>query len=343
MKIIILLGISHDQRYSMQNYAKSIYSIYDRLGYKVTIQFLDDSVRRNRFSTFFIRYFLLPIRSLSIDSDFVHVVDHSLGHIVPLLRSKTIYTIHDLIPLSLHNSGVGLPSRIAFYILVLLGLWFSNYQYCVSSFTSDQVKRFYPFLARVKPYYHMLDSIIETSLIPPDSPPKPFDILLIGNQAYKNNSLAVHLLSSSEISSLNVCTLNIRDRHLLDKLERHHFLTSYSSVYDINDLFSRAKLLLCLSKEEGFGYLPFEASVCGCCPIMSDIPIFRELHSHSKDFLIDIDLPNEELLNKLLLSLINNDDARSHRIGCVKNDLSRISSHHNEASLEHFIYSLAES
>lgn len=76
---------------------------------------------------------------------------------------------------------------------------------------------------------------------------------------------------------------------------------------------------------------------------MSDIPIFRELHSHSKDFLIDIDLPNEELLNKLLLSLINNDDARSHRIGCVKNDLSRISSHHNEASLEHFIYSLAES
>ena len=343
MKVIILLGISHDKRYSMENYALSVYRIYHRLGFDVSVQFLDESVRRSRLLTFFTRYLILPIRSFGINSDIVHVVDHSLGHIVPFLRCKTIYTIHDLIPLNPSVSGVGILSRISFYLLVFLGLCFAYRSYCVSKFTSEQVEVFYPFFAKIDSYYHVLYSLQKTTAKTSHSKQFLFDILLIGNQSYKNNRLAVHLLTHAKIPTLNVCTLNMNNSHLLSKLRERHFLTCYSNVDNVNLLFSQSKIFLCLSKLEGFGYLPFEASVYGCCPVMSDIPIFRELHNHSKEFMINIESVNETKFAEMILELDSNEVSRSKRITRVRKDLEILCSRDHEDCLEKFIYSLAVS
>ena len=325
MKACVLDTSSLDGRYSMANVSEHIFTQLVNAGYEASLLTLNHPRTSSPFVRSVCRYILFPFQCFFIQSPSIHIVDHSFGHLLPFLFfCKTrVYYVHDLIPL--HPSPCNpLPphTKLLFFLIVYIGLLSSSKVLCVSRATRDSLLAYYPYVNPSK-FIVSYNTPKPTAPVLYTSPNNCcYDILLIGSNWYKNHLFTVQSLLKLSLR-LRIACLNISPRDLQALLASHHIVSSFQDIASPTTLYSSTKLIINYSIVEGFGLTPFEAALCNCCSILSDIPIHRELHALSINNLIP--LHNKERLNAAILHYLASEHARSSAIGLILADYESLS------------------
>ena len=322
MNVCILDTSRLDARHSMHKIAHHIYDDLLNLGYKVTFISFNIFKVSSPLLLAFLRYFYYPLLGLTVKCNSVHIIDHSFGHIVPFLLfcKRKIFYIHDLIPLSsCKENNSAFHSKLLFYIVVFLGIFFSDRVVCVSNSTRESVLKFYPFVkcSKISSRYNITQIKDSARFLSISQIPAAFDVLLIGKNWYKNHIFTANSLLSFPYS-LKIACLNVSPECSYLLQSSHHSISLLNNLTDISHLYCNSKLIINYSIEEGFGLTPFEAAFRNCCPVLSDIQVHKELHPLSSKFFVP--LSSSEALNYRIQQFLENDDLRCLAIDYVKQD-----------------------
>lgn len=294
MRVVILIGNPSDKRYSMQDCASSLLSLYELFGHTSSIYYLSFFSSHLRVVKVFDRYFIAPLLALFINADFVHLVDHAYGHVLPFIRAKKIITVHDLIPLSpLASPVIPLHTRWLFFLSVYLGILSADFITVVSNYTRLSLLNHF----NLSKFIHLTHNILARPELSISKSHKSFDILISGNSFYKNHDYSAGVLSSFP-SPLNIALLNPSEFVCQILQKSKHNITIFRDLSSIIPLYESSFLSINLSLIEGYGLTPFEAACHNCCPIISRIPIFEELHPSSLSSMVSLD-DSQQLLNEV--------------------------------------------
>lgn len=85
-----------------------------------------------------------------------------------------------------------------------------------------------------------------------------------------DGDMTLHIVGKETAETSDLLSLGAFQRV---KLQRHGYIDDQA----LHDLYGRCRFCLFLSRNEGFGLPLIEALWSGCVPILSDIPIFREV------------------------------------------------------------------
>ena len=90
----------------------------------------------------------------------------------------------------------------------------------------------------------------------------------------------------------------------------------------LDGLIARALCVVCASREEGFGFTPLEALARGCPPVVSELPVFRELLG---DAAVYVPAGDADALGAALLDLAANPERREAILAAAPGRLEALS------------------
>ncbi|MGN0869916.1 MAG: glycosyltransferase, partial [Victivallales bacterium] len=209
----------------------------------------------------------------------------------------SIATVHDLSYLIADN-GISRKSKWTQILTCILAMHRARFIVAVSETTAGRVKRFHPCQAsKVRP---VLSGALANFRESPSSSASLLNIvepylLQLGRIDFRKNPLAsleafrhsgiykthsLIFIGSSGNATAAVKEYLTEHSELADRV----ILTGYLPEDTVHSLVKKASALLYPSADEGFGHPPFEALAAGTLPIVSDIPVFRELLSNAAVF-----------------------------------------------------------
>lgn len=145
----------------------------------------------------------------------------------------------------------------------------------------------------------------------------PSTVLWVGTAA-KHKSLETLLNAAIEIPTM---TFNIvlpeRDAHLTPTPSSNVNLCSDLSNRKLRELYLRSEVFVSTSLDEGYGRPAMEARILGCKLILSDLPIYKELHGNFASFFPPKD---SSKLISALTDCMNNNNNNNNNVD--KSDLS---------------------
>lgn len=153
----------------------------------------------------------------------------------------------------------------------------------------------------------------------------PSSVLWVGTAA-RHKSLETLLLAAAQIPEL---TFNVilpgRDVSLISSPSSNVNLRSDLSSNALRDLYLSSDIFISTSLDEGYGRPAMEARVLGCRLILSDLPIYKELHGGAASFFEPGD--SNELIAALKVSMKDN-------VNVVNADLSSLTATKDELAKE---------
>lgn len=223
---------------------------------------------------------------------------HSPVTAIPLFtHCPSIATVHD-VSYRIADKGISRNSKLTQILTCALAMRMARFIVAVSETTAGRVKRFHPRqAAKVRT---VLSGALANFRESPSSSASLLNIaepylLQLGRIDFRKNPLAsleafrhsgiykTHSLIF--IGSSGNATAAVK-KYLADhsELADRVILTGYLPEDTVHSLVKKADALLYPSEDEGFGHPPFEAIAAGTLPIVSDIPVFRELLSNAAVF-----------------------------------------------------------
>ncbi|WP_062516253.1 glycosyltransferase [Demequina gelatinilytica] len=227
-------------------------------------------------------------------ADVVHISDHGNGAwlLWPHLRRRAIITCHDL--LAVRGSRREFPehqpdtSEIIRQRLIVRGIHRASMIHCISQATADDVAAEFPDVPARVIHNPMRAAFAprEGGLAPEDRA-RSGDALIVSNLVWrKRRDFAIRvwkrLRSQPGLSGMRLHLVGPpvtdQERALLTGQEAA-MIDQEENISDeaLAALYSKARVLLQLSRYEGFGWPVIEAQALGAAVVCSDVPVFREV------------------------------------------------------------------
>lgn len=261
----------------------------------------------------------VPLRLLNDRLDIVHFPYFNVPFFYP---KNYVLTIHDLI-IDHFDTGKATTRPVFFYKLKRSGYKFiintalrkAKAVLAISETTKKEIIDHYQVKPeKIKVTYDALDE--QFKIIALQKRIKSYYsfpyVLYVGNAyPHKNLSRLVEAFTDRELSKLAKLVLVGDDNFFFRRLEQKVKSMGFeSNVYffgkanneELINLYSFAKCLVSASLMEGFGLPNMEAVYCGCLPVVSDIPAFREVWA---DRLIYFNPYNSEDISKAIRKLLS--------------------------------------
>lgn len=199
------------------------------------------------------------------------------------VKIKTFTVLHDIIFLDMPEVNSGLIEKKIKKILIKRSLKKSIIQFTVSKFSKERIAHYFPKFENkiVYAYQGVADQFINYI---PDGKKEDY-IVYVGNikkhkglktllEAYSNlnNSVKLRIIGNSK-------NFKNGDTDVVRLIENSN--VEFSGRVDddkLMDIIAHAKYLIQPSLYEGFGLPPLEALYLGTQPIISDIPVFKEVY-----------------------------------------------------------------
>ncbi len=264
---------------------------------------------------------IIPLRFIQDKLDVAHFPYFNVPVFYP---GKYLLTIHDLIvdhfdtgrastlPLILYKL-----KRLAYYIISRIGVRRASFIAVISQTTKQEVIEHYGKNKPVLLTYDAIDSHF-TELVKTRTPEKYYDfdyILYVGNAyPHKNLERLVDALALIKKDNKIKLVLAGNDEFFFPRLkkyvERRGLQEDIIFFGNANDeqligLYYFAKCLAFPSLMEGFGLPNLEAVLCGCIPVVSNIPVFKEIWA---DILPMFDPCDITKMRRMLVKTINMND-----------------------------------
>lgn len=192
--------------------------------------------------------------------------------------------MHDLIFLDLKITTKGFADRLIKKFLLKRCMKKSESVACVSEFTKSRCERYYKKLA--KKCYVNYPGIAKSLTDYVNSHPAPAEkqnkIVYVGN-VKPHKGLKILLSAFEKTEGLTLKIIGERDNFITGlKLDESEYKNAeFTGKISDGELFEEvrtAKYLVLPSRYEGFGAPPMEALLLKTQPIISDIPVFREVY-----------------------------------------------------------------
>ena len=161
--------------------------------------------------------------------------------------------------------------------------------FCVSKFTLDRCKYYFPKYESkfILNYIGLSKNIIEYAKAHNEEVKKENNIIYVGNvKPHKGINILLDAFAKLNDDNLTLKIIGQKEKFLVgikydeDKYKNVVFTGRLSDEELLNEI-AKAKYLVQPSLYEGFGIPPLEAMYLGTTPIISDIPVFKEIY---KDF-----------------------------------------------------------
>lgn len=303
-KVNIFTVYREDNRKSMDIYADAIYKNLPKTNSFEISLYRPKKSKWNKYipktfnlETRFSRYINYPIELLSERGAFSHIIDQSYAHLASVLNpDKCIVTVHDLMPIlawkglipSLHPTHRPFLFEYSAYFLKKVKKIIA-----VSHSTKLDLVRLLGVSDNkievvhngVDPLFKQLNSekLVEkyANLIQEGV----FNVLIIGNNFYKNNKSALAAIELFEIRYSCLVRVICLGNNLLKfeedcrdvKLTLKPIFLMNISAEELVDLYNICDCLLFPSLYEGFGLPPLEAMACGLPVIASNLGALKEV------------------------------------------------------------------
>jgi glycosyltransferase involved in cell wall biosynthesis len=303
-KINIYSDYAEDNRKSMDIYANAIYNNFPQpksleifLYRPIKSDWIKFIPKTFNLGTRISRYINYPLALLSERDGFSHIIDQTYAHLALTLNpDKCIVTVHDLIPIlawkglipSIHHTRRPFLFEYSAYFLKKVKKIIA-----VSHSTKlDLIRVFGIPEGKIIVVHNGVDSIFKqlnsekldekyANLIKDGV----FNVLIIGNNFYKNNKsalAAIELFESRYSCAVQViCLGNNLLRFQEDcknvKLSIKPIFLMNISAEELVDLYNICDCLLFPSLYEGFGLPPLEAMACGLPVITSNLGALKEV------------------------------------------------------------------
>ena len=205
--------------------------------------------------------------------------------LVPFGIRLPVYAImHDLAFLDVKETTKGTLDRLIKRTLLKRCMKRAKEISCVSAFTKERCEHYYGKLAKkcFVNYNGLSESVISyarTHAVPE----KADEIVYVGN-VKPHKGLKTLLAAFSRLEGETKLKIIGEKEHFLTGLDldesayRNVEFTGRLTDEELLPAIARAKYLVLPSVYEGFGLPPLEALVLGTQPIVSDIPVFREVY-----------------------------------------------------------------
>ena len=158
--------------------------------------------------------------------------------------------------------------------------------FCVSKFTLDRCKYYFPKYESkfILNYIGLSKNIIEYAKAHNEEVKKENNIIYVGNvKPHKGINILLDAFSKLNDDNLTLKIIGQKEKFLVgikydeDKYKNVVFTGRLSDEELLNEI-AKAKYLVQPSLYEGFGIPPLEAMYLGTTPIISDIPVFKEVY-----------------------------------------------------------------
>lgn len=214
------------------------------------------------------------------------------------IRNPSMKVIHDL-TYKVFSKSLSVLQRVYKSILFWL-LNFDNYYGYISDATLNQIKKYTKLAKSKKPLILLSNGIpFKTKELYKefsDEVEKKLDdsnltFLYVGSMNYhKGLDVAIEFVTLVSLRSKNKIIFNVAGKQtvegekIINKYKKAiNFelnIHGYISDLDLYKLYSNSKYILCFSHSEGFGLPIVEASIFKVFPLLSDLPVFKELTSN---------------------------------------------------------------
>ena len=205
--------------------------------------------------------------------------------LVPFGIRLPVYAImHDLAFLDVKETTKGTPDRLIKRTLLKRCMKRAKEISCVSAFTKERCKHYYGKLAaKCFVNYNGISQSVASYACSHAVPEKADEIVYVGN-VKPHKGLKTLLAAFSRLEGETKLKIIGEKEHFLTGLDldesayRNVEFTGRLSDEELLPAIARAKYLVLPSVYEGFGLPPLEALVLGTQPIVSEIPVFREVY-----------------------------------------------------------------
>ncbi len=205
--------------------------------------------------------------------------------LVPFGIRLPVYAImHDLAFLDVKETTKGTPDRLIKRTLLKRCMKRAKKISCVSAFTKERCKHYYGKLAaKCFVNYNGISQSVASYARSHAVPEKADEIVYVGN-VKPHKGLKTLLAAFSRLEGETKLKIIGEKEHFLTGLDldesayRNVEFTGRLSDEELLPAIARAKYLVLPSVYEGFGLPPLEALVLGTQPIVSEIPVFREVY-----------------------------------------------------------------
>lgn len=256
---------------------------------------------------------------------------------------KYLLTIHDLIVdhfntgrASTHLSIVYKTKRLAYKIAMKVGIIKANHISAISETTKKEVIDHYRVSSdKITVTYDSLDNNFQkTALLTTAKSYYNFPYILYVGNAYPHKNLEKMITAFRHLSiKRNIHLVLAGDDPFFykrlkqyvgskDKYNKIHFFGNADDGQLVS-LYKNAQILVFPSLMEGFGLPNFEALYCQKLPVVSDIPVFREIFGSSLTYFDPNDIKSME---KSIVSVLDlNKDAYTRQVEKAKTNITKYS------------------
>ena len=205
--------------------------------------------------------------------------------LVPFGIRRPVYAImHDLAFLDVKETTKGFKDALIKRVLLKRCMKRAKTVFCVSAFTKGRCEHYYKNLAKkcIVNYNGLSNSVI--SYAATHAPAEKRDEIVFVGNVKPHKGLKTLLAAFSGLKGETKLRIIGEKEHFLTGLQldesAYHNVefTGRLSDEQLLPAIARAKYLVLPSVYEGFGLPPLEALVLGTQPIVSDIPVFKEVY-----------------------------------------------------------------
>ena len=352
-KNIYLLGPSkNDNNISMIYYLNKLYTLL-----KISNKDINIFKIEHQYNKFLIRFKisinikqhlhkLLFLKIKCDKNDILHITDHAYLNLFFKKRFKVVVTVHDIIPILAWKKilpNLYYPHFPLFFYLSMYSLKYADEIIVVSTITKlDLIKYFNITEKKIHVIHLGIDNLYKPYTIDDKKiarnnfnlNPDHFNILLTGDQIYKNHEFAINVIRKfCERSNKQIQIIKAGKKSTYIEEITKKYNLSYKNIYcsdikEMSDLYNSVDCLLFPSIYEGFGLPPLEAMACGLPVLFSDIPVFKET---IPDYITKISLNNIDLF---VTSMIQISENRNFKEKLIKDGLGISSKYKWEKTIE---------
>jgi glycosyltransferase involved in cell wall biosynthesis len=180
--------------------------------------------------------------------------------------------------------------------------------------TKNDILNYFPKIRenKIKVVYPMIKPELYLSEKKPDiNLPKEYILYTGGFDKIKNIDSIIKTIIVLKIPLVLVGMIKEEDKRkilkdLTEKEKKMFYFTGFISDEELSYLYKRALILMFLSLNEGFGYPPLEALMCGTVSVLSDRGSLKEVMGESGIYVND-PFNIEEIVEKIRFVLDNNE------------------------------------
>ncbi len=251
-----------------------------------------------KFARYFMRYIILPLGCLFLQSDIYHVLDQSNAHLLHFLpKGKTIITCHDLIvPFWTDTQTIAKPSylkKIQSFVQHwrIRSLHKAGHIIAVSKYTKGElIQQLQIPKEKISVVYNTIESYFQptstyTGRTQPPRLPQKYVLHVGTNADYKNIPLLLSVFSTLRRDNPSLILVKVgapwtREQNTLIhtlQIESSIMYLGYIPRHFLPYVYTHARCLIFPSLIEGFGLPVLEAMSCGCPVAISDSTSLREI------------------------------------------------------------------